>query len=332
MKPLHLIVQSIACALVVCAQLAFAVDPLTDTEKAKLSQVEKDAKRTPEMRKEAETYSNARKAYSEDRKKFPADRDPTSSKTYKAATATYDAALRKAMLQIDPSISTLLDKQAELKKLGLLNANEGETTADADSKRNDAMSPIQDKPGLPRVLLIGDSISIGYTLPVRERLKDKANVHRIPQNGGATEVGLEKIDAWLGDGKWDVIHFNFGLHDAKYASETTQRATREQYIQNLRKLIQRMQATGAKLIFATTTPVPNNGILSPTRKFDSVEQRNQLAVALMKENGVAIDDLYQAILPQQEKVGRPNDVHYSPEGYTILAAAVASRIEAELPK
>jgi hypothetical protein len=67
--------------------------------------------------------------------------------------------------------------------------------------------------GLPRVLLIGDSISMGYTLDVRELLKGKANVHRIPTNGGPTTNGLKNIKAWLGDSKWDVIHFNWGLHD-----------------------------------------------------------------------------------------------------------------------
>ena len=72
-------------------------------------------------------------------------------------------------------------------------------------------------PGLPRVLLIGDSISIGYTLPTRELLDGKANVHRIPTNGGPTTRGLEQLDRWLGDSRWDVIHFNFGLHDLKRA-------------------------------------------------------------------------------------------------------------------
>ena len=194
------------------------------------------------------------------------------------------------------------------------------------------MKAPKDIPGLPRVLLIGDSISIGYTLPVRELLKGKANVHRIPQNGGATEVGLEKMKSWLGDGTWDVIHFNFGLHDAKYASETTQRATREQYIANLRTLITQMKATGAKLVFATTTPVPKGGILSPTRKFDSIEDRNRIAVNLMQEQGVAIDDLHAAALPIIEKHGRPNDVHFSPEGYTVLAKAVAQSIEDALER
>jgi acyl-CoA thioesterase-1 len=197
--------------------------------------------------------------------------------------------------------------------------------------RNLAMRPIQDVPGLPRVLLVGDSISIGYTQPVRELLRGKANVHRIPVNGGATEVGLERMKEWLGDGHWDVIHFNFGLHDAKYWSETTQRATRQQYADNLRTLVAQMKATGAKLIFATTTPVPKGGVLTPTRKFDSIPARNEIAVQVMKENGVAINDLYAVALPVTEKVGRPNDVHFQPKGYALLAKAVAANIAALLP-
>ena len=60
-----------------------------------------------------------------------------------------------------------------------------------------------------------------YVVRLHKDTLQPLNVHRIPQNGGATEVGLEKMTAWLGKGKWDVIHFNFGLHDAKYTSGTT---------------------------------------------------------------------------------------------------------------
>src|SRR5438270_839998 len=85
----------------------------------------------------------------------------------------------------------------------------------AQGKSNPVFAPVQDDPKLPRVLLIGDSISIGYTLPTRTLFAGKANVHRIPENGGSTARGIEKIDAWLGTGKWDVIHFNWGLHDIR---------------------------------------------------------------------------------------------------------------------
>lgn len=318
--------------IVLFAIEAFAVEPLSDAEKQRLAEAELAAKRTPAMREASKEFSAARKAYTEDRRKFPADRDKNAAKRYREATAAYEARLQKAMLAIDQTVEPLLARRADLKKLGLDKANEGETVADSDSSKNGAMTPIKDEPGLPRVLLIGDSISIGYTLPVRAKLKGKANVHRIPQNGGATEIGLEKMTEWLGDGKWDVIHFNFGLHDAKYSSETTQRATRDEYADNLRKLVAQMKATGARLIFATTTPVPMGGVLSPTRKFDRIAERNKLAVELMQASGVAIDDLYTAILPMQEKLGRPNDVHYSPEGYEVLATAVAASIEAALPK
>jgi len=324
--------HAIAWFAVVLAARVLAVEPLTDTEKKRLADVELAAKRTPAMREAAKVYSAARKAYTEDRRKFPADRSETAGKTYREATEVYETAKRKAVLGVDPTIEPLLQRQAELAKRGMAKANEGETVADSDSSKNAAMTPLKDQPGLPRVLLIGDSISIGYTLDVRKLLAGKANVHRIPQNGGATEVGLEKMSAWLGEGKWDVIHFNFGLHDAKYSSETTQRATREQYLDNLRRLIAQMKATGAKLIFATTTPVPKGGVLSPTRKFDSVTARNDIAVKLMQEQGVAIDDLYSVVWPVMEKVGRPNDVHFAPEGYQVLAQAVAASIETALPE
>lgn len=308
-----------------------AVEPLTEAEKRRLAETELTARRTPAMREAATVLSEARRVYTEDRRKFPADRDSNAGSTYRAAVARFDEALRKSMREVDPSIEPLLVKQAELRKQGLESANEGESAGDAASRQNMAMKPITDQAGLPRVLLIGDSISIGYTLNVRDKLRGKANVHRIPQNGGATDVGLEKMAAWLGDGRWDVIHFNFGLHDAKFASETTQRASREQYADNLGQLVSRMQATGAKLIFATTTPVPKGGMLSPTRKFDSIEERNRIAIRLMQERGVVINDLYAVALPVMEKYGRPNDVHFAPEGYEVLAVAVASSIASQLP-
>src|SRR3954471_24515888 len=81
---------------------------------------------------------------------------------------------------------------------------------------NPAFREIKDVAGLPRVLLIGDSISIGYTEPVRMLLSGTANVHRIPTNGATTANGVENLDSWVGTKHWDVIHFNFGLHDLRY--------------------------------------------------------------------------------------------------------------------
>jgi lysophospholipase L1-like esterase len=193
-----------------------------------------------------------------------------------------------------------------------------------------ALLPVEDVAGLPRVLLIGDSISMGYTLPVRELLKGKANVHRPSSNCSSTGNGLNSLKAWLGKGKWDVIHFNFGLHDAKLPPEGVRHAPPEVYEANLRELVKQMQATGATLIFATTTPVPNAGVISPTRRFGSVDEYNQIALKVMKENGVLVDDLNSLIAPKVASLQITNDVHFTKEGSAVLAAEVAKVIEAAL--
>ena len=230
------------------------------------------------------------------------------------------------ILTVAPGAGTSFVQAQESGKM-----NEGETVADAAVSKNKAMTDAADVPGLPRVLLIGDSISIAYTLPVRDLLKGKANVHRIPGNGMNTANGIKQLNNWLGTGKWDVIHFNFGLWDAKFKTENMQQVSREDYEKNLGDIVKRLQATGAKVIFATTTPVPE--LLSPpTRRFDKIPDRNEIATKVMKRNGVAIDDLYTVILPKQAEFQRPKDVHFDARGSSLLAKSVAESIEKQLLK
>ncbi|NOX80280.1 MAG: SGNH/GDSL hydrolase family protein, partial [Deltaproteobacteria bacterium] len=106
---------------------------------------------------------------------------------------------------------------------------------------------VKDDPNLPRILLIGDSISRGYTVQVREALAGKVNVHRAPANCGSTAVGLRKLHIWLGDGKWDLIQFNFGIHDRN--------SKPDDYAARLEQIVKRLKATGARLVWASTTPL-----------------------------------------------------------------------------
>jgi acyl-CoA thioesterase-1 len=192
-----------------------------------------------------------------------------------------------------------------------------------------AFAEVKDDPALPRVLLVGDSISIGYTVSVRKLLEGKANVHRIPENGGPTTTGLAKLDGWLGDGKWDVIHFNWGLHDVKLDKDGRQQVPPEQYEKNLRELVRRLKATKARLVWATTTPVPD-GKVNPPRKNEDVIAYNAAAAKIMEENGVAVDDLYGFALPRLAKIQQPVNVHFSRAGSEALAERVAAGIRAAL--
>ena len=186
--------------------------------------------------------------------------------------------------------------------------------------RSSAWDFVQDDPKLPRVLLIGDSVSRGYTQAVRKDLAGKANVHRAPANCGPTASGLKNMDVWLGDGRWDVIHFNFGIHD---------RATPlADYTQRLEQLIERMKKTGAKLVWATTTPIPDNPAQKQTAA--SIVERNQAALEVMKRHGIAIDDLFAAITPRLAELQNPHDVHFTGPGYDFLGQQVAASIEGAL--
>lgn len=194
----------------------------------------------------------------------------------------------------------------------------------------------------PDVLIIGDSISIGYTPHVQSMMANEANVKRIPGNGQHTGTGLLKIDEWLGDTEWDVIHFNWGLHDLAYRVHFADgRSERdkvngvlthdlEQYEANLRRLVERLKETGATLVWATTTPVPDG---EPGRKVGDDWRYNEVALRIMQEHHVMINDLHAFILPRQAKYAtRPGDVHFTQDGSIMLATEVTHHIRGALAK
>lgn len=183
--------------------------------------------------------------------------------------------------------------------------------------RSNAWDFVEDDPSLPRVLLIGDSVSRGYTQAVRKALAGKANVHRAPANCGPTKAGVEKLDVWLGDGKWDLIHFNFGIHD---------RATPiEDYRARLGQIVDRLSKTGATLVWAATTPIPD--VEKTKQTAASIVERNAVAAEVMKEKGVVVNDLFAAMTPHLGEYQPPADVHFTSTGYDFLGAKVAAAIE-----
>lgn len=209
-------------------------------------------------------------------------------------------------------------------------------TMDSDPP-DPALVPVSEDPHLPRVLIIGDSISMGYIWEVRSLLAGKANVQHPDVNCGSTAFGVQRVKQWIGEKHWDVIYLNFGLHDLKYLDEEGRYVTPDkgkqvtpvkQYQANLRKIIAILQSTGAKLIFATTTPVPNGA----TGRVHGDEIRyNTAAKEVMQEMGVEVDDLWNVVNPSPATLQLPHNVHFTVEGYRVLGAEAASRIERDLP-
>ncbi len=253
----------------------------------------------------------------------PAKSEPTNAKEAAAKKAAQDAAVEEKYQALVAKLSP--EEQAWEK---VLQANLGNGFYLPLHKRgkiagqSSAWDFVKDDPKLPRILLIGDSVSRGYTQATRKVLAGKANVHRAPANCGPTASGLKNLAAWLGEGKWDVIHFNFGIHD---------RATpAADYVKRLEELVVRLEKTGAKLIWASTTPIPDNPALKQTAA--SIVEKNSLAAEVMKKYGIPTDDLFGAMTPRLKEFQPPLDVHFNGAGYEFLGAAVGESIKASLAK
>lgn len=180
---------------------------------------------------------------------------------------------------------------------------------------------VKDDPKLPRILLIGDSVSRGYTRATRKALEGKVNVHRAPANCGPTATGLKKLDVWLGDGNWDLIHFNFGIHD--------RRTPVADYESRLETIVKRLKKTGAKVVWASSTPIPADWKEGPKIK-EALEEKNTIAARVMKKHDVEIDDLFTFITPHLSETQNPKDVHFNSQGYDLLGKQVAKHIAGSL--
>jgi acyl-CoA thioesterase-1 len=97
----------------------------------------------------------------------------------------------------------------------------------------------------------------------------------------------------------------------------------DQYDKNLRKLVNRLEATGAKLIWASTTPVPEG---ADGRKPSDPPAYNAVAEKIMKERGIAMNDLYSFALPRLSEMQHPRNVHFTEPGSRMLAEQVARSI------
>ena len=188
---------------------------------------------------------------------------------------------------------------------------------------------------LPKVLIMGDSISIGYTPHVVENLKGVAEVKRHKGNAGPTIRGMVKINEWLGEERWDLIHFNWGLWDMYGWEYHKEDRSPEAYGQRLEFLVDRLKKTGAKLIWATTTPACPTQEKTMKRRFkqevlipQDLERRYlDTALGVMKKNGVQINDLNAFMKPQWAKYAIAEDnVHFKPEGKKALGKKVSDCI------
>ncbi|MEO0510470.1 MAG: glycoside hydrolase family 2 TIM barrel-domain containing protein [Verrucomicrobiota bacterium] len=202
-----------------------------------------------------------------------------------------------------------------------------------------------DDPDLPRVLVIGDSISVNYNNAAKDALAGVVNYHRIAGNGGSTVRGVESIDLWLGNYwekgfHWDAIQFNFGLHDLRQGRDAESGEWKshgveiDDYKKNLEIIISMLKETGAELIWCNTTPVPNDGGNTSGRRKDEDLIYNKAALEVVsKYPEITITDVNGAVRNSAvyDEWRKGSNVHFNtPQVQKVLGDTVADGVRLSL--
>lgn len=186
----------------------------------------------------------------------------------------------------------------------------------------DAWMPNMNDHDLPRVVLIGDSITRGYYQAVEQNLKGKAYVARITTSKAIGDPALlAELATFLGQVRFDAVHFNIGMHGWAY-SEADYRRYFPELIATLRR-----HAPNARLIWASTTPVRKDRENGATNQ--RIQARNAIARELATAQGIPVDDLHALMVPRTEL--HSDDVHFNKEGSALMAEQVAREVARLLP-
>lgn len=173
---------------------------------------------------------------------------------------------------------------------------------------------------LPRVLLIGDSITNGYQQMVRETLRGKHYVDYIATSYTLNSSFFFKlIINYINNNRYDIIHLNQGLHGFSVSKKT--------YKEKLKKLINKIPSS-CKVILAESTIVKKAGNKTIDKKWDKkIDERNVSVNELAKEMGLFINHLYEVSENIPNDLRNDDGFHYLYDGYQMLANGVVSVIK-----
>lgn len=179
------------------------------------------------------------------------------------------------------------------------------------------------KKSLPRVLLVGDSICQGYQGKVCAKLEGKANVTYWASSYCVTSPGYLRLLAfYLDEAKYDVVHFNNGLHSCD-----TPVADYEKSYRAALQLIKKKQPK-AKIVWVSSTPIN-----AKDARAGKVAALNAAAHrAAESAGGIAENDLYTLANPLDRKAYWVDTHHYTDAGYELLASQVVEKVVAAWAK
>jgi hypothetical protein len=180
---------------------------------------------------------------------------------------------------------------------------------------------------LPRVLLIGDSITRAYYPDVEQALAGKAYVGRLASSAFISDpILLKEISMVLDEYKFDIVHFNNGMHGWQHSEAEYQKAF-PRFLATIRA-----HAPHAKLIWGTTTSLKVSPKLPADNQTEATDERiaarNDIALKFIQPAGIDVDDLYALTRGHPEL--HADNVHFNNQGCALQAAQIAGHIEKAL--
>lgn len=183
---------------------------------------------------------------------------------------------------------------------------------------------------MKNILLVGDSIRIGYDKSVKLSLEGKANVYFPEENCRFATFVLRYLHEYkklVPDGRVDILHWNAGLWDCLRLFEEEPHTPIEVYAYYIDRICQRIRKLfpEAAVIFATSTAVQSERMDKDFKRYnEEIEAYNAAAVAAVEKYGFAVNDLY-AISRQLPDDAHSDPVHYyTPMGTEAFTKQVLS--------
>ena len=194
----------------------------------------------------------------------------------------------------------------------------------------------------PKVLLLGDSIRMSYQPIVAKTLQGVADVvgpadncqyslYRKTKSSVSEANTLASIERWLKQlGNPDIVHWNNGIHDSGHnPARSPRQIPIEIYRLTLEFILQRLQETGAQIIWATTTPVHSKRSFVDNQwswRNEEIDQYNEAASDLMKSHGIPVNNLHSIVMSDVDRYLSDDMLHLSEAGKGECAEAVVTAI------
>jgi hypothetical protein len=194
--------------------------------------------------------------------------------------------------------------------------------------------PKLDHPDWPKLLINGDSISMGYSSSfIPEMLKQKVYVfHCVHFVGGdVPEAALTEMAARY---KFDAVVFNNGLHSLSWTPDKVSDAVVLERMQKLTRCFKK-GAPQAKIYYLLTTPhtaaksAPDKPVASLGDRNDVVIRLNTLSSQVMKEEGIEVIDAY-ALLASHLELAAGDNFHWQGPAYQMLTQEISKRVMSTL--